>query len=180
MQTIWRLLIGLYGADVVKRKFGTEPPDEWTGIVHSLTDYEIQRGTRRLVYNGRRDVPSLPEFVRLCRSSGSSDIDEGPQAPVTRLSYDQGNFDRWDVAANNHLLAHIRRRLGPNHAAYGIRHSHAMERCTQALVKAKNLWAQVMREEAGDSPEVDVETQQTFWKHCIGEAEREIAGITHG
>lgn len=77
---LWQRLIGLFGADAVRRKFGDSPPPEWVSVIASLDDFQLQRGMRRLVYSGKAHVPTLPEFVKLCRTVGIED--EGPSEPA--------------------------------------------------------------------------------------------------
>jgi hypothetical protein len=97
------------------------------------------------------------------------------------------DFDAWDMAANDHLLAHVRGRLAANPMAYGRPASRlAMRRTTEPnadareefiaaitrLVQAKNTWAQEMRDMASDTG-VPVDTQRRIWLELIAGTETE-------
>lgn len=83
---LWRRFIGCFGGDAVHRKYGDGIPPEWTGVVAQLTDAQLEKGVKRMVYNGVGHLPSLPEFVKLCRSV-SREYDEGPQKEAPPITY---------------------------------------------------------------------------------------------
>lgn len=186
---VWKRLIGLFGGDAVKRKYGDTMPPEWRAIIAKLNAVELERGMRRLVHSGRDQVPTLPAFVKLCRAvGGDGEFNEGSGAPaLPNPARWQG--DAWDVAANTHLLAHITRRLKADPRCYGRPASaHAMRTTTDPnadaspefiaavglLVQAKNTWANDMREIAEDGA-VNADLQRASWNDLIGAAETEIA-----
>lgn len=148
---------------------------------------------------------SLPEFER-CRDLILRDLEDGE--PVRRFGVaevwaarkqlraaapdkpptDPWPGDRWDEAANTHLLAHITRSLHANPRCYGRPASYLGMKTTrtknadaspefvrnvQTLVGYKNRWAAQMR--ASDSGEgVPVEEQREVWDECMRRAEEEI------
>lgn len=163
-------------------------------MIGRLKDHELERGMRRLMYSGAAAPPSLPQFVRLCRTVGDApDLDEGPRVPALPKPAEwQG--DRWDVAANRHLVAHLLRELWANPRAYGHPASvHAMRtmsreqfpnadaspefvRAVRTLVAYTRAWAQDMREMAAESGGVvPVELQRAAWEDCMARAEADIA-----
>lgn len=187
--TLWKRFVGMFGGDAVERKFGLTPPPEWVAMMGRLTDFEFQRGVRRLAYSGRGGVPSLPEFTKLCRALGDSEIEEGQQRPAlpnpTRWS-----GDRWDITANTHLLAHIARQaeLGIHysvgdppvvHRGKDWKPSRQTQELTAILVAYKNAWAQDMREWDVNPATGEVlippesEERRTF-AECMRRADEEI------
>src|SRR3954468_12717023 len=81
---VWRRLIGMFGADAVERKFGREIPAEWTAMCSRLNEFQIHRGIRQLAYSGKAHVPSLPEFVKLCRDAEHDIKPPTPHAALTQ------------------------------------------------------------------------------------------------
>lgn len=163
---VWGRLAGCFGESLI-RKFGEEPPSEWIGAISRLNDYQLQQGIRRVVYSGKAAAPSLPEFVKLCRTVGQADdVPDDPQATKPQmLEYTGGNFDKWDIAGNRHLFAYVLRKLDKKRCFD--------ERETKILVRFKNLWADQMRLSAGDET-VPVEEQVEVWEECIKRAETEM------
>lgn len=124
---------------------------------------------RRVVFSGKATAPSLPEFVKLCRTVGHTDDvpDQLPPPPAQpAIAHEQQEFDNWAMAANQHLLAYILRKL------HEKRTFNPQE--TRILVRFKNLWADQMRLSATDDG-VPIEEQQEVWAECIRRAEAEIA-----
>lgn len=162
---VWGRLAGCFGESLI-RKFGEEPPDEWIGAISRLNEYQLQQGMRRVVFSGKGGAPSLPEFMKLCRTVGhADDIPDEPPSTTLRLEHDD-SLDNWAVAGNQHLLAHVLRSL-------------AKKRCfneheTRILVRFKNLWADQMRLSADESG-VTPEEQREVWRECLQRAEAEFA-----
>lgn len=121
-----------------------------------------------------------------------------PQAPVTfehEKQLDDGfRGDVWDIAANLHLLQHIRSSLAIRHGRYGAPPSLAAMRETtrkehpnahaspefianvHELVTAKRAWAGDMRDLAANCEgKVDPQLQREIWNDYISEAEARIA-----
>src|SRR5690242_2201836 len=115
---VWRRFVGMFGGDAVERKYGKSIPPEWTAMLGRLKQFEIDRGIRRLAYSGKQHVPALPEFVKLCRTIGGDDLDEGPQK-FRALPAPNGEADRWAIAANMHFLGYITRRFEHDARAWG-------------------------------------------------------------
>jgi hypothetical protein len=141
-----------------------------------LNGYEIDRALRRLAYGARSNVPSLPDFVKLARTVAHDDWDEPTPSPLPRLPGDSA--DAWEIAANNHLFAHILRTMQKNPTRYGdpARPSASMVKATALLVAAKKSWAQAMR----DAEPVSVEEQKRQWNDCMVRAETEIEAMLKG
>lgn len=179
---VWRRLIGLFGGDSVRRKYGDTPPAEWVSVIAKLTDYDLERGMRRLVHSGRGHVPSLPEFAKLCRTVGhADDVPDAPPGPQLSAPEDS-RFDDWGVTANRHLLAYVlkhtvvrTRRYAPDWTTRGAVVTPGPEaiRRTAVLVKWKNEWASRMRA-AADEKGVPVEDQRDIWANCMALAEAEL------
>lgn len=124
---------------------------------------------RRIVLGSVAHVPSLPEFVKLCRTVGNDDSmgDEPPTQQLISPPEDAPGtqFDNWGCAANRHLLAYILRAVKDRRAVVG----------TNVLVRFKNLWADQMRLSADPKGEVPIDEQQDVWAECMRRAEEEIA-----
>lgn len=90
------------------------------------------------------------------------------RAPIEQPAEPPWSGDKWDIAANDHLMAHLMRRALGREGGYDAAQ-------TAMLVQAKNAWAQDMREtEASDGP-VDVETQRGMWAYRLQLATERMA-----
>lgn len=189
---VFRRFIGMFGADAVARKYGQGVPDEWKAMLMRLNEHQVQRGVRMLAYSGKSHVPSLPEFVKLCRDA-EHDREVNDQTALPNPDAWQG--DEWGSAANHHLLAYITREVSRNPERYGKGRPtyEAMQKkrkpgdgnadaspefvaCVQVLVGYKNGWAQDMREEAVAGA-VPVERQKAYWADCMRRAEEQITQL---
>jgi hypothetical protein len=192
---VWDRLLGLFG-EALLRKFGAEHPQEWETGIGYLTDAQVDRGFRRLVFGWKGAPPSLPEFVRVCRSIGDEDIDEGPQ-PLALPNPDKFQCDGWDIAGNMRLLKHITTTLAAKSDALGqvpemqreYRHgkffrllsvpSPQQVQTTAILVAYKKAWSQDMREwgvdaETGELLKPTLAQQDEAWSSCMERAMIEI------
>lgn len=159
---VWRRFSGMFGADAVERKYGPAIPDEWHAMLARLNDHQVQRGVRQLAYSGRSHVPSLPEFVKLCR-----DAEHDIRPPVPHPAIAAPEWDRWLLAGNRRLLGYITRKIPESPHRYD--HSGVMP-----LVAMKNRWVEIMQGAAG--PEgVPPDEQNQCWAACMREAEEIIA-----
>lgn len=138
VESIWRGLIALFGADSVVRKFGNTAPPEWATVIGSLKDYELQRGIRRLTFSGKPHVPSLPEFLKLCREVGGDEHADENRRPLLPPP-DIPGMDDWEACANRHLLAFVLQNWHDTNRTF-----NADE--TALLVAGKKAWAVDMRE----------------------------------
>lgn len=188
-------MLGCYG-DGLLRKYGKTPPPEWAGAIGMLSDNQLERGLRRLVFGGKPHPPSLPEFVRASRSVGSDEFDDGHPTLPQLAGPDTWTGDVWDAAANRHLLAHLVKQLTLKKAvSYGRPASYDMMRASEddlkklgidrhyldasgefvdninRLVKAKNDWATDMRDLAVNG-HVPSDTQKAVWHDLISTAEK--------
>jgi hypothetical protein len=160
---VWRRLVGLFGAEAVTRKFGETPPTEWVAMIARLKDYELERGVRRLTNSGKTYVPSLPEFLKLCREVRNEDLDE-PPAPMRQLAGPKSGMDSWDEMANRHFLAYL---LGRLH----LRLSNPMGREELGpFLAAKRTWALMMRE-AHALGEIPPDHGRKWWDDFMTNAE---------
>ncbi len=198
---LWNRFAGLFGGDAIERKFGAKPPVEWEVMVGRLKPFELERGMRRLVYSGKSYVPSLPEFVKLCRTvGGTDDVDDGPKPPALPAP-EQFTGDDWDAIASQHLLAYTMRVLREQPRKYGRSASYLVMRsmgpkdikanpnadaspewirARDILVAFKSAWARDMREgnlnpETGEIVAPSLEEQKAAWEDCMQRAEAEIA-----
>lgn len=189
---VWDRLLGCFG-DALLRKFGAEPPQEWVGAINALSQRQIERGLRRLVYGWKGGPPNLPDFMRLCRSIGTDEFDE-PDTELPKLTQeDSFQGDAWDMAANLYLMGHIAKLMKKDPKCLG---TPATTKLLQAplkelqelgvdphyldargefvdnvnrLITAKNAWAADMRDIAvkGEVPPPD---QKTIWRDYMTRA----------
>jgi hypothetical protein len=111
----------MYGSRLT-RDFGDSVPDPWKSAIKSLTDSQIQKGLRRLTAAGSASTPTLPGFVKACKTVGD-DEGEGRQA----ASYlPPPSFDDFHCFGQRALFAFVRK------AGY------VSEETLQALVTEKN------------------------------------------
>jgi hypothetical protein len=166
---VWERFVGMFGGDAVRRKFGDAPPAEWVGVLAQISDYQLERGMRRLLASGKANIPSLPEFRKLCVMLAHDDLDEAAPQGLALPAPDTWTGDAWDMSATRHLLAHILRQM-------------QLKRCydpreTKILVSYKNAWARDMREEADSNREVPVERQRKCWDETMQRADAEITAL---
>ncbi len=184
---VWECFTGLFGGDAVARKFGDEPPREWEALLDRLPQHDLQRGIRRLANSGAKFVPALPEFLRMCREVGGDYA--GDAQPAPRFLPPPTEFaDRWERAANDHLLGHISRQAEKrvyyacsrtvrgevDLKAHGpTRESREL---TKPLLQAKAVWADMMRDadKAGRLPE---DAGRKWWKDLIDQADEVVNEI---
>jgi hypothetical protein len=168
---VWRRFTGMFGADAVERKFGREIPAEWTAMCARLNEFQVQRGIRQLAYSGKSHVPSLPEFVKLCRDA---EHDFKPPAVHPSLAHDgDPSMDAWGMLANRRLLKHITTVIPKNPVRYGKRDTPEFVRNVNILVAFKNRWADLMRT-AATADGVPIADQEASWNECVRMAEAEM------
>lgn len=170
--------MGCFG-DALLRKFGAEPPQEWVGAVSALNHHQIERGMRRILFGWKGGPPNLPDFMRLCRSIGNDDFEEGPK-PLALPNPDNWAGDKWDIAANMRLMSYLMRQVVKRTRVFGAPNSPQMKRTTDILVGYKKRWAALMRDwdvnrETGEIIEPPMEDQNASWAGLIESAEAEIS-----
>lgn len=168
---VWRRFTGMFGADALERKFGPSIPDEWTAMLSKLNGYQVQRGVRQLAYSGKAHVPSLPEFVKLCR-----DAEHDPKpVPAHPALTEDAQWDRWALAGNRRLMGEITRRIAPpDPRRYGHRSQLSFAENINTLVAMKNRWVELMQAAATDDG-VPPDEQNQCWNECMKQAEEIIA-----
>lgn len=177
---VWTRFVGMFGGPAVERKFGLAPPPEWVAMMGRLTDFQVDRGIRRLAYNGAKDVPSLPQFTSLCRAVGNDDYDEGPRR-IALPAPDTRKFDGCDIAGNFRLMKYITERFRDNPRAWGAPGSEQQAEATRIAVRYKNAWATDMREfkstdpQSGELIPYTLAEQDAQWVECMKRAEADIA-----
>ena len=195
---VWDKLLGFYG-DALLRKFDAEPPAEWVEAIGMLTDAEIARGVRRIMFGaGAKGVPSLPEFVRICRLIGDDAPDDGSRH-LALPNPDKFTGDGWDIAGNMRLMKHILTICAANSKILGevwpcrevtekipggeIKYLQSQASTQQAmstgiLVRYKKAWSQDMREyvdiETGEVGRPPMAYQDSAWLDCVMRAMAEV------
>jgi hypothetical protein len=164
---LWRTLAGLFGADSLERKYGKSPPREWVGLLRTLKDFELERGLRRLPFSGKPHVPTLPEFLRLCREVGSDQFPDEQRTPVdASRQIAHQPLPRWEMQANQHLLAHLMRRT--------LDKIPTTEAMMPHYHTARLAWASDMRD-AEAAEEIPADNGQKWFRDYIANADRATA-----
>lgn len=179
-QEVWERLSGCFG-DALERKFGNSPPDEWRAAIGSLSDYDIDRGIRRLIYSGKTHPPSLPEFMKLCRTVGHAD--DVPDRIVHQMhpALEGPQMGPWELLGNRRLLKYITTKVPANPSRYGDPRNNGADPKFRAnvltLVAHKNRWVDVMLASATDDG-VPIVEQDDCWNACMSQAEEIIANAS--
>lgn len=167
--SLWKRMAEMFGAKALESKFGATPPDTWRIAVDRLKDFELERGMRRLVYGGKPHVPSLPEFLRMCREIGGDDnasADNANRIPASRQIAEQP-YPQWLEQANKRLLSYFATKAEK-------RVYFRTQAEVQPFIDAKNFWAQDMRDATanGTMPE---DNGRGWWHDYIRAAEQQAA-----
>lgn len=158
---VWQHLAAMFGADALKRKFGLQPPEEWSAALSYLADAQLQHGLDALLRSGSEHMPSLPQFLASCRSAREFSAD---QAQLALPGAEKP--DAWESAANSHLLGYV--------AKCGAVRRYFDRRETLILCQFKRSWAEDCRVDAieGGMP---VPEQKRRWREAMLGAEQAMA-----
>jgi hypothetical protein len=186
---VWERLLGCFGASLIS-KFGEEPPQEWASGISMLNDYQLAQGMRRMVYSGKAHPPTLPEFMKLCRTVGyADDVPDRPALPANP-ALEGPVMGPWEMLGNRRLLKYITTHVSVNPERYGrpaspegmkfSKESSAdaspeFVRNVQTLVAMKNRWVELMLASATEDG-VPIREQEDCWNGCMKQAEEIIAG----
>jgi hypothetical protein len=171
VEQVWSRLAGCFG-EGLSRKFGDDPPAEWRSVIAELNDYQLAQGMRRLKHSGKPHPPSLPEFVKLCRTVGHADDVSDVRVPTDQQLLPGPSMDRWQLAGNRRLLGHITRRIPKDPRCYHGGEGHAAN--IHTLVAMKNRWVELMQD-AATVDGVPPDEQNQSWRVCMAQAEEIIA-----
>lgn len=160
---VWQRLLGCFGNSLVN-KFGDEPPQEWVQAISGLSDDQLRQGIGDILKSGSVHAPTLPEFIKACRSAREFAV---PLMPLIGRE----PIDPWGVEANMHMMGEVTRDAKYWHPDH-VRGEPGPEgtRRTLLLVEAKNSWAQDMR----DDPMPDLPSQKALWKHYVDRVREQI------
>jgi hypothetical protein len=183
--SVWVRFAEVFGAESLTRKFGKVPPPIWVSELDRLKDFEVDRGMRRITRYGKAYVPTLPEFLKLCREVANDEFSEEQRPTALRIEGPQP--DHWDRLGQQHLLAYILRSVhaGSHCSCEETRAGRDLKTqaptaksraLTMPLVRAKNYWVTVMRELEQDGS-VPADHGRAAWDEVMANAEREIAEI---
>lgn len=75
---VWSAMTQLFGNSWIT-KHGDTPPPVWKSQLSGLTPEDIKRALRYLVDSGEQHPPSLPYFVKLCRSNTLPEFKQLPR-----------------------------------------------------------------------------------------------------
>jgi len=154
-----------------------------------LNDYQLAQGMRRMLYSGKGHPPTLPEFMKLCRTIGH--LDDVPDRPLLPAlpALDGTVMGPWEMLGNRRLLKYVTTHVSANPKRYGrpaspegmklSKESNAdaspeFVRNVQTLVAMKNRWVELMLASATDDG-VPIREQEDCWDGCMKQAEAIIA-----
>lgn len=83
------------------RDFGESVPEIWRSAISSLNDHQIAKGLRVLSAHGSGSPPTLPQFMKSCKTIG--DEEGTPRQAPTYEALPDGR-DHFDLMANQELL----------------------------------------------------------------------------
>lgn len=129
------------------RDYGDRAPDVWAKAILGLKDRELQKGLSRLLKGGSGSVPTLPQFVKLCRTIGD---DEGPAPQHTALP--PPSYHPIHAHAQQVMLSFLRHK--------GAASTEAM----RAMVVEKNRLVGAYQDICRDEPEASVEIRDKLWE----------------
>lgn len=93
----------MYGSRLT-RDFGESVPEPWRSAINTLSDEQVRRGMRRLTAAGSASTPTLPQFVRACRTVGD---DEGEARPAATF-LPGPRYDPWHGFGQRALLRFLK------------------------------------------------------------------------
>lgn len=99
----------MYG-NRLTRDFGDSVPDPWRSAIKTLSDSEVQRGLRRLTAGGSGSTPTLPQFVKACRTSGDA---EGEMRPASTY-LPSADYDHFHCFAQKQMFAFLKQHVVSN------------------------------------------------------------------
>lgn len=175
-EAVWSRLVGCYGDSLI-RKFGELPPREWSSAIDELNDYQLRQGMRRMKFSGKPHPPSLPEFLKLCRTVGhTDDMPDRPALP-RHPALEGPQMGPWEMLGNRRLLKYITTKVPQDPKRYGdppVPSNPKFAANVDSLVAMKNRWVSLMLEDATEEG-VPIADQEFCWNECMKQAERVIA-----
>jgi hypothetical protein len=173
---VWERLLGCFGDSLI-RKFDETPPPEWVAGIGSLNDHQLAKGMRRLVLSGKGHPPTLPEFLKLCRTIGyTDDVPEPPALPL-HPALEGPQLGPWEMLANRRMLKYVTTKIPENTRRYGnppIQSNAKFAANVNTLVALKNRWLELMLASATDDG-VPIKEQEDCWDECMRQAEAIIS-----
>lgn len=74
----WKRLCGWYGADVMERKFGVQPPEDWCEAIDAVDEKTLEVVLTQVRSKYVAWPPSMPDFEQIARNVRSPSIALGP------------------------------------------------------------------------------------------------------
>lgn len=141
--------------------------------------------------SGKPHAPSLPEFMKLCRTVGHAEDIPDRLPPPGNPALEAPQMDPWEILGNRRMLKYITtvvsagpKRYGRPASAKGMKDSKEPNadaspqfvRNVQTLVAMKNRWVDLMRASATEEG-VPIKEQEDCWDACMKQAEEIIANV---
>jgi hypothetical protein len=128
------------------RDFGESVPDEWISAIANLKDFQIKRGFVMLGASGSGSVPTLPQFLKACRTTG----DEDRSAIVPERTLPGPDYDRAHCIGQLAMLSFVMRSTLEGDGA-------ATPESLDAMVKEKNRIVEQYRQILPEDPDASKE-----------------------
>ena len=74
---VWKRFCGWYGADMLERKFGPSPPEDWCDAIEDIDPKRLDTVLANVRMKHPQWPPGLPEFEQIARTAGRA-RNEGP------------------------------------------------------------------------------------------------------
>lgn len=137
----------MYGSRLT-RDFGESVPETWKKAIQNLDELSLQRGLRNLLRTGSASVPTLPVFVKACRTIGE---DDGPSRPVEN-ALPGPQYDPYHAHAQKCLSVYLQKR------------GMATEGSLSAMLHAKKRIVQQFRDIAAEEEVTGTEIRDALFK----------------
>lgn len=99
----WTALTQMFGPRLV-RDYGPSAPDAWRNVIGAMRPQELANGLKALLDGGSGSVPTLPQFIKACRSSNEAGGMERNHSPERRI---ERKFEPIEAHANKCLFAFL-------------------------------------------------------------------------
>lgn len=145
-----------------------------------VNDYQLRQGMRRILASGKPHAPTLPEFLKLCRTVGHADDVPDRLPPPKHPALEGPQMGPWELLGNRRLLKYITTKVPENPKRYGdppLPSNPRFAANVNTLVAMKNRWVSLMLEDATDEG-VPIADQEFCWNECMKQAEAQIAERT--
>lgn len=132
----------MFGPRLV-RDYGPSAPDAWRNVIGAMRPQEIAAGLKALLDGGSGSVPTLPQFIKACRTNNEHGGIERNHSPERRI---ERKFEPVEAHANKCLLAFLLREY----------RAQVSESLLHQLLAVKTLKVEQYEAILADDPSIDL------------------------